>query len=183
MPARGTSGALPPGTTDRRLWQLSQEIAASPAETERLLDLAGFVDGRLDDDERERVARLIAGDPLVAADAAAARVLLSATLPAASDEIVTRATELVDPARSSGEVLVFPLRQPRPQPQPRAWPAAVRWSSLAAAIAVACWLGFDLGGDLPGLASITHPSDELGASELLDPAPLALRDVSDGPSI
>jgi anti-sigma factor RsiW len=185
MPARGTSGALPLGTTDRRLWQFSQEIAASPPETERLLALAGFVDGRLDDDERERVAALLAGDPLAAADAAAARVLLSATMPAASDAIVARATALADPARSGGEILAFPQRQPRPQPQPqpRAWPAAARWTSLAAAIAGACWLGFDLGSGLPGLASITHPSDELGASELIDPAPLGLRDVSEGSPI
>lgn len=183
MPARGTRGALPLGTADRRLWQLSQEIAASPAETERLLDLAGFVDDRLDDDERERVAALLAGDPLAAADAAAARALRSATLTAASNEIVARATALADPARSSGEVVVFPQRQPRPQPQPRAWPAAARWTSLAAAIAFACWLGFDLGSGLPGLASITHPSDELGANELIDPAPLGLRDVSEGSPI
>jgi anti-sigma factor RsiW len=182
MPARGTSGAFPLGTTDRRVWQLSQEIAVSQAETERLLDLAGFVDGRLDDDERERVAALLAGDPLAAADAAAACVLLSATIPAASDAIVARATAFADHAQSGGEILVFPQRQ-QPQPQPRIWPAAARWTSLAAAIAFACWLGFDLGSGLPGLASITHPSDELGASELIDPAPLALRDVSEGSPI
>ena len=181
MRARGSSGQRPPGTPERTLWRRSQKIGASPAETERLLDLAGFVDGRLDDDERERVAALIAGDPMAAADAAAARVLLTATLPAVSREIVARATALVAPARSGGEILVFPLRPSRPRP--RAWPNAARWGGLAAAIAVACWLGFNLGGDLPGIASITRQSDDLGAAELIDPAPLALRDLSEGSSI
>jgi anti-sigma factor RsiW len=184
MPDRGTGGFVPPGTPDRSLWRQSQQIETNPVETDRLLDLAGFVDGRLDEDERERVAALIARDPAAAADAASARVLASATLPAANNDIVARAIDLIDPAQSDGEILIVPRqRQPQPQPRRRAWPVAARWSSLAAAIAVACWLGFNLGGDLPGVASITRPSDELGASELIDPAPLALRDVSEGPSI
>jgi anti-sigma factor RsiW len=170
-----------PGAPDRSLWRRSQEIAASQAETERLLDLAGFVDGRLDDDERQRVAALLAGDPMAAADVAAARVLFGATLPAANDATVARATALVDPVETRGEILPFPQRQALPRP--RAWPAAARWSGLAAAIAVACWLGFNLGSGLPGIGSVARPSDELGASELIDPAPLALRDVSEGPSI
>jgi hypothetical protein len=167
------------------LWRRSQDIETNPAETERFLDLAGFVDSRLDDDERERVAALIAGDPMAASDAAAARVLLAATLPAVSGAIISRAAELVGSGASesdqaSGEILAFPQQQ---RPQRRLWPAAASWSSLAAAIAFACWLGFDLGGDLPGIASITRPTDDLGASELIDPAPLALRDFSESSSI
>jgi hypothetical protein len=180
-PSRGTSGSLPPGTPDRTLWRRSREIDANPTETERLLDLAGFVDGRLDHDERERVTALIAADPPAAADAVAARVLLGATLPAASDAIIARAVALIDPTETRGEILSFP--RPPSSPPPRAWPAAARWTSLAAAIAFACWLGFDLGSGLPGLASIAHPSDELGSSELIDPAPLALRDLSEGSPI
>jgi anti-sigma factor RsiW len=179
MRALGTSGPLPPGAPERILWRRSQEIETNPAETERFLDLAGFVDGRLDDDERERVAALIAGDPLAAADAEAARALLTAAIPDAGGDIVSRAAALLDPAQAGGEVLAFPQRLP----PSRLWPAAAGWSSLAAAIALACWLGFDLGRDLPGLASITRPSDDLGASELIDPATLALRDGAEGSSI
>jgi anti-sigma factor RsiW len=179
MRARGTSGPLPPGTPDRTLWRRSQKIEAAPAETERFLDLAGFVDGRLDDDEHERVAALVESDPLAAADVEAMRTLAAAAIPAASGAVVSRATALVDPDRASGEILAFPQRLPRP----RLWPTAASWSSLAAAIALACWLGFDLGRDLPGLASFTHPSDDLGASELMEPAPLALRDAPEGSSI
>src|SRR5579859_6325714 len=180
MPGRATSGAHPLATVDRTLAQRSQGSETSSAETERFLDLAGFVDGRLDDGERARVAGLIAGDPMAASDAAVARVLHAATLPPASSEIVARATALVDPGQVSGKILSFPQRR---QPQPRIWTEAARWSSLAAAIALACWLGFDLGGDLPGIASITRPSDDMGVSELIDPAPLALRDLSEGSSI
>jgi hypothetical protein len=186
MRGRGTHGPRPPATPDRLLWRHSQDTATNPAETERFLDLAGFVDGRLDDDERAHVAALIARDPMAAADTAAARILLSATPPAVSGEIVARAAALIDAAQSDavqsgGEILSFP---PRPQQRrPRIWTEAASWSSLAAAIALACWLGFDLGGDLPGLASITRPSDDMGASELIDPAPLALRDLSEGSSI
>lgn len=181
MRARGSSGQYPP---ERRWWWRGQEVKANPAETDRFLDLAGFVDGRLDNGERERVAALIAADPTAAADAAAARVLIAATLPTVSNEIVARAAALADPAQptlAGGEILAFPRRLP--PPRLRAWTDAARWSGLAAAIAVACWLGFDLGGDLPGIASITRPSDELGAAELIDPAPLALRDPSEGQSI
>ncbi len=163
------------------LWRRSQKLAVDPVETERFLDLAGFVDGRLDNDERERVAALIAREPLAAADAAAARVLLGAKLTPASEAVVARAAALVGPPETRGEILRFP--QQHMIRRPRFWPVAVRWGSLAAGIAVACWLGFDLGGDLPGIASIARSPDELGANELIDPAPLALRDASDGPSI
>ncbi len=180
MRARGTSGQRRPGAPKRMPWRWGRGIEPDPAETERFLDLAGFVDDRLDD-ERERVAALIADDPAAAADVAAARILTAAALPAVSIEIVARAAALVDPGRSSGEILAFPLRPP--PPRSHAWSAAASWSSLAAAIAVACWLGFNLGSDLPGIASIARPSDDLGAAELIDSAPLALRDLSEGSSI
>jgi hypothetical protein len=180
MRARGSNGARPPGTADRALWRRSRDIEASPAETERFLDLAGFVDGRLDEDDRERVAALIARDPTAAADAAAAGALLAATTLNASGDIVARAVALVGPAAAGGEILAFPQQAAL---QRRLWTAAASWSSLAAAIAFACWLGFDLGGDLPGIATIARPSDELGASELIDPSPLALREFSEGSSI
>src|SRR5258708_15650117 len=133
MPSRGTGDPLPPGTPDRTLWRRSRGIDANPTETERLLDLAGFVDGRLDDDERERVAPLIAADPPAAADAVAARVLIGATLPAASDAIVAHAVALIDPAETRGEILPLP-RQP-PPPQPRASPVAARCGGLPASTA------------------------------------------------
>lgn len=181
MRARGSSGQRPPVASRWMLRRQVRKIEPGAVEAERFLDLAGFVDGQLDGAERERVAGLIASDPTAAADAAAARVLSVAALPAIDAAIIARATALVDPSRLTGEIVAFPTRLP--PPRPRAWPDAARWSSLAAAIAVACWLGFNLGSDLPGIASIIHQSDELGAAELIDSAPLALRDPSEGSSI
>jgi len=179
MRARGTGGPIPADEPDRALWRRSQGIETAPAEAEQLLDLAGFVDERLDDDERERVAALIASDPTAAADVVAARALLAASIPAASTDVIARAAGLVDPDQAGGEIVAFPA----PPRQPHHWYVAARWGSLAAAIAFASWLGFNLGGDLPGLASVSRPADDPGSSELIDPSPLALRDITEGSSI
>lgn len=179
MRARGTSGALPPGTTDRAVWERSQNTEASSEETERFLDLAGFVDRRLDEDERERVAALLARDPDAAADAAAASALTAAMTPAVGEAMIARAVALLDPSETHGEVVSFPIRQARRQ----AWRGPAMWSSLAAAVVLAGWFGFDLGSNLPGITSAVRSYDEASASELLDPATLLLRDLTEGSQI
>jgi len=179
MRARGTSGRRPPGSSDRALWRRSQGVEATPEETERFLDLAGFVDGRLDEDDRARVSALIAGDPAAAADAAAAVALLALPMPSISERSIERAVALVGIVAPRGEVVSFPPRQK----VHRAWSGTARWSSLAAAIVIAGWLGFDLGSDLPGITSVSRPYDDSSANELIDPAPLLLRDFSDGSPI
>lgn len=179
MRAQGSNGPSPADEPDRTLWQRSRESETAVTEAERFLDLAGFVDERLDEDERERVAALIAADSTAAADVTAARALLAAAIQAAGDGVVERAAALVDPDRAAGEIVAFPAQAPRPH----RWQVAASWGSLAAAIAIASWLGFNLGGDLPGLASVSRPADESGSGELIDPSPLALRDISEGSSI
>jgi anti-sigma factor RsiW len=151
----------------------------TPEETERFLDLAGFVDRWLDEDDRERVAALIARDPDAAADAAAARALRAAAMPSVGDAIIARAVALADPAATRGEVVPFPAHHA----QPRGWRGAATWSSLAAAILLASWLGFDLGSDLPGVTTVTRSYDDVSTSELLDPAPLMLREFTEGSQI
>jgi anti-sigma factor RsiW len=178
MRARGTSGPSTPEISDRAIWERSRETEARPEETERFLDIAGFVDHRLDEDERERVAALIAHDPLAAADAAAARALMAAPMPSVSGLMIDRAMALVDPVETSAEVVVFPRRD-----MSRSWRGAAGWSSLAAGIVFASWLGFNLGSNLPGVTTVNRPYDDTAASELLDPAPLLSRDVSDGSPI
>ena len=153
MRARGTSGRRPPGSPDRALWRRSRETEASPDESERFLDLAGFVDGRLDEDDRARVGALIAGDAAAAADTAAAVALLALPMPSVSERSIERAAALVDLAAPRGEIVSFP---PRPSPH-RLWRGTARWSSLAAAIVIAGWLGFNLGSDLPGITSFSRP--------------------------
>jgi anti-sigma factor RsiW len=178
MRDHGTSGPRPSGSDDRTLWERSLETEASPEETERFLDLAAFVDRRLDEDERERVAALLARDADAAADAAAAIALRALPMPSVSEAIIARAVELPDALESLGHVVPFPNRQPAM----RTWRGAAGWSGLAAAIVLASWLGFNLGSTIPGTTN-ARAYDDASAGELLDPAPLLLRDFSEGSQI
>jgi len=179
MRARGTSGARPPGPADRDLWRRSQETEASRDEIERLLDLAGLADNRLDEDDAARVAALTAHDSDAAGDVAAALALADAAYPAADERVIARAAALVDETGSGARVIAF--RAPRPAAKP--WYGAATWSTLAAAIAFAGWLGFDLGSGLSNFPSPSRSPDDVSTSEFLDPAPLLLRDFTDSSQI
>jgi hypothetical protein len=162
------------------LWRRSQEIEANPDEAERFLELAGFAEDRLDDDDTARIAALIALDADAARDVTAARALADAATAPADEHIICRAAALVGEAGPSALVIAFP---PRPHVVARPWYGAATWSGLAAAIAFAGWLGFDLGSGLSSSASLTRPSDDQSASEFFDPAPLLLRDFTDNSRI
>jgi len=177
MRARGASGPLSPGN-DRALWERSQGTEASPAETERFLDLAGFADGRLDEDERERVAAIVAVDPAAAADVAAARALTASVMSSVGEDVIARAVALADGVAPRGELVAFPRHR-----SPGLWRGAATWSSLAAALAIAGWFGFDLGSGLPDLAVGARSYDDAVANEFLDPGPLLLRDFSEGSAL
>jgi hypothetical protein len=176
MRAQGTSGARPPEPPDQELWRRSQAIDAAPDEAEHLLDLAAFADDRLDEDEAACIAALIARDVDAADDVAAARLLADFAMAAADPGVVTRATALVGEGQAEAVLIAFPVRQPAPRP----WFSAATWGSLAAAIALAGWLGFDLGS---GMSSIGRSGEDVSANELLDSAPLLLRDFTDNSQI
>jgi anti-sigma factor RsiW len=179
MRAQGTSGAAPPGSPDREMWRRSREIEAPLDEAEWLMDLAAFADNRLDDDETARVAALIARDADAAANIAAARMLPDGLMAAAEESIIVRAAALVGEGRPEAVLVAFPLRQSVAPP----WYSAATWSGLAAAIAIAGWLGFDLGSGLSSTSLFGHQGDETSASELLDPGPLMLRDFTENSQI
>src|SRR5580704_6253409 len=120
MRARGTSSARPPGSADRMLWQRCQDVGASPDESGRFLDLAGFTDNRLDDDDSERIAALLASDPVAAEDVAAARSLAGATLPDVDERMIARAVALAEPSDLAA-VIAFP------PPRGRRWRDAANW--------------------------------------------------------
>jgi hypothetical protein len=173
MRARGTNGARPPVSADRTLWQRCREVEATPDESGRFLDLAGFADNRLDEDESERVATLLKSDPDAAEDVKAARSLAGATLPDVDERVITRATALANEPGEGALVITFPL-SPR-----RRWRDAANWSSLAAGIAFACWIGFDLGSGIPS-ALLGHSGNDSSLSEFLDPSPPPFRDFGEG---
>jgi len=181
MRAKGAGDNRPSGLPGWDFWRRRRRADGEPDEAERWLDLAGFADGRLKAKDRERIAALLRRDPGAAADVAAARVLGGVAVLAANQGLIARAAALIDrpvtTERSGdhGRVIALPLRQPAP----RLWHGAAGWSSLAAVVAVAGWLGFGLGsGMLP--RSPDRAFEDAAAGVLLDPAPALVRDFTEG---
>jgi anti-sigma factor RsiW len=165
---------------DRMLWQRSRITDAPEDECARYLDLASFADGRLDADDGERVADRLRRDPEVAADIAAARTLASiAQYEPPSETLVAPLCAIVEGAAESrpSSVLVF---RPREGRRPVLGSVA-QWSSLAAALVVAGWLGFTLGMDASGmLAPSRAGSDDGIAQDLFGPSRGFFRDLTGG---
>jgi anti-sigma factor RsiW len=166
----------------RTLWQRCRTTEAPESEAERFLDLAALADGMLDEEEHDRVVARLAGDPTALADVAAARALSAGGIAMSSgiEPIVERAVAILDqpPPRARGGVALS-------QRSGRAMiNLLAQWGSLAAAIAVASWLGFAMGSGAsstliqPGQANQT--GDENFLPELLDPSTGFWRDFSAG---
>ena len=160
-------GRIAASPADRALWRRSCAADAPEDEAAGFLDLAGFADGLLDDDDSERVAALLARDPAIAADVAAAQALAATdTPPVALDRVVGRAVRLVPPA-AERRVIPFGLGR-----RPRLLPQVAQWASLAAALVLASWLGFSMGNDfsLDYSQAVQAVSDDGDLPELLDPS-------------
>ena len=177
---RNRSGREPMGSPEAVLWQRTRSAEAALDDAERYLDLAGFADGLLDPDDRERVAEWLAGDPTATSDVAVARTLAGATgrLPATPEAIALRATSLVvnaGPQRSA--TMVFWPRRPG-RPLFHRWAG---WGTLAAAMVVASWLGFTLGADTSlTLGHAAQASEDGFLHDLLDPSTAFMRDPTGG---
>jgi hypothetical protein len=165
--------------SDRTLWQRSRATDAADDDAERILDLAGFADGALDPDDQERVADWLQRDPLVAGDIVAARALgaQAERLEPAPEPVVARACALVKNMAPRATVVPFPaVRDARPMLRRMA-----SWGSLAAAMAVASWLGFTLGMDTSLSVTRGGQTGEDGfLSEMLDPSTGFIRDLTEG---
>lgn len=157
----------------RALWRRSRIADAPEDEEGRLLDLAGFADRLLDPEEHDRVAALLAADPAAAADVAAARALARGIVPPTGiEQVVARAVSL-DPATNAkpGRVLAFGGAMPG-----GLFRGVAQWASLAAAVALACWLGFAMGSGASSALSRQHIGDGAFLPELFDPGSGFLRD-------
>jgi anti-sigma factor RsiW len=164
---------------DRRLWQRCRTMDAEEDETARFLDLASYADGLLDIEEHERVAALLAADPQAAADVQAAQALAGAERPRAGlERIVAQAIAILpDTDAVSGKVIPLALQRGR-----RLLQISAQWGSLAAAIALAGWLGFAMGSDTSlALRDTRQPSAAGLLPELFDPGTVLLRDLGEGP--
>src|SRR5438067_8702674 len=171
----GTGGEPTAEASDRTLWQRTAVAEAVEDEGERFLDLAGFADGRLDPDERERVAERLARDPDAAADVAAAPALAGAVEPI-PEHLIARACALVsEPER--GRVIPFT----RLRLSPPTLPGIARWASLAAALVLASWLGFDLGSATSAaFAPVVQPAEDSLVRDMLVPSGGFVRDLTEG---
>jgi len=170
------SGHEPASLPDREVWRRGRLIDAVEDEAERLLDLAGFADGRLDADEHERVAEWLARDPAAAGDVAAARALSAA--PEAEpipEPMLARASALVGNTSRGAPVIPFPARRTGSRPV-----LVARWAALAAATVMAGWLGFALGMDTSLSLAQRGQAEDSFFNEVLDPSTGLLRDLGEG---
>src|SRR5712692_9309923 len=180
MQRDGGGRESPAGLSDNAVWQKSRLLDIPEDESERFLDLAGFADGQLDPDDRERIAEWLAGDPIAAGDVAAARALAAAAerVGAVPQSIIARASSLIGAGMPRPDKIIpFPQRH-RYIPGLR---GMARWGSLVAAMAVASWLGFALGMDTSrSVAQIGQAGEDGFLQELLDPSVGFLRDLTEG---
>jgi hypothetical protein len=165
---------------DRLLWQRSCVTDAVEDDYDRFLDMAAFADGRLDSDERERIAEWLHSHKEAAGDIVAARALANAgTYQTLSKTGLARASALVGDTSLSprGTVLAFPVGPGR-----RSGLAAIaQWGGLAAAMVVAGWLGFTLGVDASGMLARNGPGPDDGVvQELFGSSPAFFRDMTGG---
>jgi anti-sigma factor RsiW len=166
---------------DRELWQRCRTTEAPESDTERLLDLAAFADGMLDEEEHARVGERLAADAVARADVAAARALSvgGIAMPGGIEPIIERAISI---RRSRAEPTVALMVQ---APKRRmVLQGVAQWGSLAAAIALASWLGFAMGSGVsmtmmqPG--PVNQISDDNFLPDMLDPSTGFLRDLGIG---
>jgi anti-sigma factor RsiW len=166
-----------PNPADRRLWQRCRTIDADEDEAGWFLDLAAYADGLLDIEERERVAALLAADPQAAADVRAAQLADAERTSVGLERMIARASAISPDTESvTGKVVPLAPRRGR-----RLLQISAQWGSLAAAIALAGWLGFAMGSDTSlALSDHRQPSDTGVLPELFDPGTGLLRDLGEG---
>ena len=166
-----------PNPADRSLWHRCRVLDAAEDEAARFLDLAAYADGLLDIDEEERVAAWLATDPEAAADVVAARALASAEpISAGLEHMIARAGAIPTDADPEFAHVVPFARRGR-----RVVEVFAEWGSIAAAVALASWLGFAMGSDTSrALSEPRQPSDTTFLPELFDAAPSFLRDLGEG---
>jgi hypothetical protein len=168
----------PDAASDRQLWRRSCLTDAPEDEVTRFLDLAAFADGLLETEDHDRVEVLLDLDPDAVADVRAARIPLTADQRSADlEKVVARACAILPEADlSRGRVIGFVSRR-----RNRLVQHFAQWGSIAAAIAVASWLGFAMGSDASlALSAPRQPSDTGILPELFDPPSGFLRDLGEG---
>ena len=92
-----------------------------------------------------------------------------------SDAMAARAAALVPPVTG----IIVPFAPPAARSG--GLPELVRWTSLAAAVVFASWLGFTLGMDTSNaFGTALRGGDDGALNELIDPGTNLLRDLTEG---
>jgi hypothetical protein len=128
------------GNHDRGLWHRWHALQSSDAPAPDALALAAYAEGRLSEAEAERVENWLAAYPGGLADVIAARAVPQQPSSATAD-MIARACALVARDAAAAENVV-PLRRAPPQ-----WRNALAWSSVAASLVAASFVGFAMGSD------------------------------------
>jgi anti-sigma factor RsiW len=168
---------LPDWSSDRALWRRSCLTDVTEDEASRFLDLAAFADGLLEPDESDRIAALLAVDPVARDDVAVARGGSAGPdgLPGTLERVVARACAILPSEPTSRVVAFTPASRRR-----RILHGFAQWGSLAAAMVLASWLGFAMGSDTSRtLSAPVPPSDASFMPELFDPGSGFLRDLGE----
>ena len=168
---------LPDWSSDRALWRRSCLTDVTQDEASRFLDLAAFADGLLEPDESDRIAAVLAVDPVARDDVAAARGGSAGPdgLPGTLEHIVTQACAIL-PSEPASNVIAF---TPPPRRR-RILHGIAQCGSLAAAMVLASWLGFAMGSDTSRTLSAPVPSSDASfLPELFDPGSGFLRDLGE----
>ena len=168
----------PNPASDRQLWQRCCVRDAPEDEAERFLDLAAFADGLLEEDEHDRVAAWVTLDREAAADVRAATTVdMAGQSPAVLERVVARACAIISEGDSqTGHVV--PLARWRER---RLVERFAQWGSLAAAIALAGWLGFGMGSDTSlALSERQQPGAAIPLTDVFDSPSGFLNDLAEG---
>lgn len=129
------------GDNDRGLWQRWRHLAASEVPAPNALTLAAYAEGRLSEEEAESVENWLATYPEALTEVLAARAVPQSP-EIAPERLIEAASALVP--EKLGENVVLLRRPAHGAPQ---WRNAIAWSSVAASLIAASFVGFSLGSD------------------------------------
>lgn len=156
------------GDQDRGLWQRWRTLEHSDVQAPDAMTLAAYAEGRLSEAEAEPIENWLAAHPgalaELLADIVAAREVQHEAV-TAPEALIAHACALVPSLAGAGDNVV-PLRRGGPAP----WRNAVAWSSIAASLIVASFIGFSMGSDAYQNLSSTQASDN-GYAETFEATP------------
>ena len=153
---------------------------ATLGKSELPAQLARWLDA-LDETGRWALLKLVTGGMRIGISARLAKTAAAAlggTAEPIPEHLIARACALVsEPGQERGRVIPFT----RVRLSPPTLPGVARWASLAAALVLASWLGFDLGSATSAaFAPVAQSAEDSLLRDLLEPSAGFVRDLTEG---